>query len=169
MPNKLSQDIQRKLGQATLTEAAKLSLADQRTIYQAYFSLTIPHLYISYEKFKTFMASTLGWPSEALPNLFRSFNIRAKNNATKKVFSKFITLPLLHPFHASLVNEISNCSIRNHPGFPFLMKISHWFNPTSFFHFLNSYVELQLVNRKLLMVMPRAKQGVDISFDIMTR
>ena len=97
MRNKLSLDIQRKLGQATLTEAAKFSLADQRTIYKAYFSLTIPYLYISNEKFKKFMVSSLGWPSEALPNLFRSFNIRAKSNGTKKVFSLFITLLLFHP------------------------------------------------------------------------
>ena len=80
-------DIQRKLGQATLTEAAKFSLSDQRIIYQAFSSLTIPHLYISKQQFNKFMVSTLGWPPEVLDNLFRSFNIRPKkSNDIKVVF-----------------------------------------------------------------------------------
>ena len=170
-------DLQRKLGQATLTEAAKLSLSDQRIIYQAFFSLTVPHLYISKQQFNKFMASTLGWPPEVLDNLFRSFNIRPKkSNEIKVTFQidfhpilenwNFCNIPSFYFGHYFFTHFQFNS--KNHSELPIVAKVFPVYK-TTFYPFLNSSVDQQLVNHKRHMAMLRERQDVDTYFDIMTR
>ena len=73
-------DMQRKVGQTTLMEAAGFTVDHQRMIYSEFLMLTLPQLYISRDQFDKFMVSSLGWPEESLSHLFRSFNIRYRNN-----------------------------------------------------------------------------------------
>ena len=77
-------DLQRKVGQTTLMEAAGFTVDHQRIIYSEFLMLTLPQLYISRDQFGKFMVSSLGWPEESLSHLFRSFNIRYRNNDAHK-------------------------------------------------------------------------------------
>ena len=61
-------------------EAAGFTVDHQRMIYSEFLALTLPQLYISRDQFDKFMVSSLGWPEHSLSNLFRSFNIRYRNN-----------------------------------------------------------------------------------------
>ena len=71
--------MQSRLGQTMLMEAAGYTVADQRLIYSAFFSLSLPLLYISMEEFERLMVSILDWPVKCIPDLFRTFNIRQGN------------------------------------------------------------------------------------------
>ena len=96
--------MQSRLGQTMLMEAAGYTVADQRLIYSAFFSLSLPLLYISINEFERFMVSVLGWPAKCVPDLFRTFNIRQGVRKSSVSLKQVYMLTLIN--HALLIHYI---------------------------------------------------------------